>query len=87
MILRPVSLALALMPPPSPDPAPAEDRVVPEALLCRLPAASTALSSTVQDDFLTSALIATEQAIQLDELIRWVRAQAAIDPNAAAAEE
>ena len=28
------------------------------------------------------ALIATEQAIQLDELIRWVRAQGAIDPNA-----
>lgn len=27
-------------------------------------------------------LIATEQAIQLDELIRWVRAQAAIDPDA-----
>lgn len=28
------------------------------------------------------ALTATEQAIQLDELIRWVRAQAAVDPNA-----
>lgn len=27
-------------------------------------------------------LIATEQAIQLDELIRWVRAQGSIDPNA-----
>ena len=26
-------------------------------------------------------LIATEQAIQLDELIKWVRAQAAIDPS------
>ena len=26
-------------------------------------------------------LIATEQAIQLDELIQWVRAQAGIDPN------
>jgi len=32
-----------------------------------------------QDD----ALTATEQAIQLDELIKWVRAQAAIDPDAA----
>lgn len=31
-------------------------------------------------------LIATEQAIQLDELIRWVRAQAAVDPNASAGE-
>jgi len=27
------------------------------------------------------ALIATEQAIQLDELIKWVRAQAAVDNN------
>ena len=27
------------------------------------------------------ALTATEQAIQLDELIRWVRKQAAVDPN------
>lgn len=26
-------------------------------------------------------LIATEQAIQLDELIKWVKAQAAVDPN------
>ena len=30
------------------------------------------------------ALTATEQAIQLDELIKWVRAQAAVDTNAAA---
>ena len=28
-----------------------------------------------------AALIATEQAIQLDELIRWVRAQSKVDPN------
>ena len=28
------------------------------------------------------ALTATEQAIQLDELIKWVRAQGALDPNA-----
>jgi hypothetical protein len=28
------------------------------------------------------ALIATEQAIQLDELIKWVRRQSALDPNA-----
>jgi hypothetical protein len=27
------------------------------------------------------ALTATEQAIQLDELIKWVKAQAAVDPN------
>jgi hypothetical protein len=29
------------------------------------------------------ALIATEQAIQLDELIKWVRAQHAVPPNRA----
>ncbi len=29
------------------------------------------------------ALIATEQAIELDELIKWVKRQAAIDPNGA----
>ena len=29
----------------------------------------------------SDALTATEQAIQLDELIKWVRAQAAVDPN------
>lgn len=35
------------------------------------------------DDRLPSglALTATEQAIQLDELIQWVRRQAAVDPN------
>jgi hypothetical protein len=27
------------------------------------------------------ALIATEQAIQLDELIKWVKAQSSVDPN------
>lgn len=29
----------------------------------------------------SDALTATEQAIQLDELIKWVGAQAAVDPN------
>jgi hypothetical protein len=29
-------------------------------------------------------LIATEQAIQLDELIKWAKAQASVDPSAAA---
>ena len=29
----------------------------------------------------SDALTATEQAIQLDELIKWVRAQASVDPN------
>jgi hypothetical protein len=29
----------------------------------------------------SDALTATEQAIQLDELVKWVKAQAAVDPN------
>ena len=33
-------------------------------------------------DRLPDALLATEQAIQLDELIKWVRGQAQVDPNA-----
>ncbi len=32
----------------------------------------------------SEALTATEQAIQLDELIEWVKAQAAVDNNARA---
>lgn len=32
-------------------------------------------------DRLSDALIATEQAIQLDELIKWVRRQHSVDPN------
>lgn len=32
-------------------------------------------------DGLSDALTATEQAIQLDELIKWVRKQAAVNPN------
>ena len=32
------------------------------------------------------ALTATEQAIQLDELIKWVRRQSAVDPNVEAAD-
>jgi hypothetical protein len=30
----------------------------------------------------TDRLTATEQAIQLDELIKWVKAQASVQPNA-----
>lgn len=48
--------------------------------------AGTAAESTVQNRLPDSdALTATEQAIQLDELIKWVRAQAKVDNNAAAA--
>ena len=41
-----------------------------------LPAAAAGTEADV-------ALTATEQAIQLDELIKWVKRQAAVDPNAA----
>ena len=46
-------------------------------------AASSGPSKTAGEDQLPSAdaLTATEQAIQLDELIKWVRAQAAVDNN------
>jgi hypothetical protein len=50
----------------------------------RLPAAAGGLAQASGQDRLPSAdaLIATEQAIQLDELIRWVEAQHTVDPNA-----
>jgi hypothetical protein len=50
-----------------------------------LPAAAAGASQAAREDRLpeADALTATEQAIQLDELIKWVRAQAAIDPDAA----
>ena len=46
-----------------------------------LPAASGRPPQAAGDDGLHDSLIATEQAIQLDELIKWVRAQARVDPN------
>lgn len=48
-----------------------------------LPAATARSGEAAGQDRLPDAdrLIATEQAIQLDALIRWVRAQAAIDPT------
>ena len=52
-----------------------------------LPAAAGKSAESSGQDRLppTDALTATEQAIQLDELIKWIRAQAAVDTNAAAA--
>ena len=38
-------------------------------------------SQAAREDRFPERLIATEQAIQLDELIKWVRRQAAVDPN------
>jgi hypothetical protein len=48
-----------------------------------LPAPAGGVAETAGEDRLpqSDALTATEQAIQLDELIRWVKAQAAVDPN------
>jgi len=50
-----------------------------------LSAASGSAPQAAGDDRLSdsAALTATEQAIQLDELIAWVRKQAAVEPNTA----
>ena len=48
-------------------------------------AAGGPLEATGQDRLPQSdALTATEQAIRLDELIKWIRKQAAVDPNSSA---
>lgn len=56
------------------------------AQLSRLsPAAESAAQAARQDGLPPGdALTATEQAIQLDELIKWIRQQAKVDPNAKA---
>jgi hypothetical protein len=48
-----------------------------------LPASPGGLAQTAHEDGLPAndALTATEQAIQLDELIKWVKAQAGLDTN------
>jgi hypothetical protein len=48
-----------------------------------LAAAAGGASESAREDGLSVAdrLTATEQAIQLDELIKWVKAQAKVDPN------
>ena len=48
-----------------------------------LPAPAGGAAEAAGEDGLSAgdALTATEQAIQLDELIKWVKRQAAIDPN------
>jgi hypothetical protein len=54
-----------------------------------LPAPASGAAQSAGEDGLPDIdkLIATEQAIQLDELIKWVRAQAAVDPNTVAPAE
>ena len=49
-----------------------------------VPAATGLAAQTSGEDRLSGAdaLTATEQAIQLDELIKWVRRQHSVDPNA-----
>ena len=56
------------------------------ASMSGLSAAAGGPTQTAVQDGLPSqdALTATEQAIQLDELIKWVRRQAAVDNNPAA---
>jgi hypothetical protein len=48
-----------------------------------LPTPASGTAQAANEDRLSESnrLIATEQAIQLDELIKWVRQQHAIDPN------
>jgi hypothetical protein len=46
-----------------------------------LPAAAGRPSQGPREDGLPDALTATEQAIQLDELIKWVKAQAGVNAN------
>jgi hypothetical protein len=48
-----------------------------------IPTASIGAAQAAREDRLplAEALTASEQAIQLDELIKWVKAQAALNPN------
>jgi len=49
----------------------------------RLPGPASRADQAAGENRLPDALLATEQAIQLDELIKWVRAQAKVDNNGA----
>ena len=71
------------------NPAAAAGRGVPAASpVPGLPASPGRAVEAAREDRLPDPdrLIATEQAIQLDELIRWVRAQALVDPSGPASE-
>jgi hypothetical protein len=48
-----------------------------------LSAAARGIDQAAGENRLPDALLATEQAIQLDELIKWVKEQAKVDNNAA----
>lgn len=64
-------------------PAPTDRGGGRSASLPGLPVAAAGAGEAAGQDRLPDPdrLIATEQAIQLDALIRWVRAQASVDPN------
>jgi hypothetical protein len=68
---------------------PADFRAGRAAPVSGLPAAAAGTAQAADQDRLPQSdrLTATEQAIQLDELIRWTKAQAAVDPNAQSAVE
>ena len=51
------------------------------ARLPALPASARGAAEAAGEDRLPDALTATEQAIQLDELVKWVRRQHAVEPN------
>jgi hypothetical protein len=51
------------------------------AAMSSLPSTPGSADQAAGESRLPDALIATEQAIQLDELIKWVRAQAKVDNN------
>jgi len=55
--------------------------------LPRIPASTGSIADTADENGLSyaDALIATEQAIQLDELIKWVRRQSKVDNDGPAA--
>jgi hypothetical protein len=62
---------------------PADPRARGDASVPGLPAAAGGSPQAADEDRLprSDALVATEQAIQLDELIKWIREQAAVNPN------
>jgi len=63
--------------------APADPGARRNASMPRVPVAAPGAAETTGEDRLPQgdALTATEQAIQLDELIKWVRKQSAVDNN------
>jgi hypothetical protein len=65
------------------QPAAADPRAGGDAPVPGLAAAPGGAAQAAAQDRLSrsDALTATEQAIQLDELIKWVKAQADVDPN------